>query len=259
MCTPLVLDLIQTDLRVLVLSRHVGQNHLIAYLQTIQNLNRIHRAPAQLYGNARSSLAIRIQLEQANGTVRLAENGPADIDHVAQPLDLDGAVHTQIGHGAARQRPVQLAIHSARSVDHVWIYSDYVARNNSVPCIYGRFLAQKDILGLGLGDLQLGLQRRLRDFRDHRTGRHARSNLKRQLLNHAFGAGANGEVVELLLLAFPGGPQLVDLDLLRLQLSVDGVFHDVQLLLLGLKLIRGLFPVGLGEFDVQLGLKLELK
>src|SRR5581483_1987531 len=253
------LDLIQTNFRVLILGRHIGQNHLIPYLKTIQDLDRIDRAPAQLHSDAGGSSAVRIQLEQTDGAVWLAENRASDIDHIAQPFDFNGSIDTEIWHRPARQRPVQLAIHSACSVDHVWIYSDYVGRDDSVPCIYGRFLPQKDILGLRFGDLQLGLQRRLGDLGHHSAGRHARSHLQRQFLDHALGAGPNGEIVELLLFAFPGRPQFIDLDFLGFQLGVNRVLHDVQLLLLGLELIGGLLPVGLRKFHVEFGLKLKFE
>ena len=42
-------------------------------------------------------------------------------------------------------------------------------------------------------------------------------------------------------------------------MGVDGILHDVELFLLGLKVVGGLFPIGRGEFYVQLGLQLVLE
>ena len=49
---------------------------------------------------------VRRQLEQADGAVGLAMHGPADVEHVFQVFELDGAVDAEVGSRAQRQRVV---------------------------------------------------------------------------------------------------------------------------------------------------------
>src|SRR5258705_3695189 len=84
--------LIEADALVTVPTRHVRQNHGVAFLQSFQNLNRIHRRPTHLHSYAGGILPIRTQLKQADSAALLPNGGTADIQDVVEPLQVDGAV-----------------------------------------------------------------------------------------------------------------------------------------------------------------------
>ena len=134
------------------------------------------------------------------------------------------------------------------------------ARDDSVARVDLRLLAEQDVLGLRLGDLQARHQLPgLRDFRQHVAGLHALAHLQRHLLHAAADAGANGELVHLFLFQLVGGAQLFDLNLLRLDLRLHGFLQDVELLLFHLEAGVGLFPLGHRQAHVDLGFELGLE
>jgi len=70
--------------------------------QARQDLHRIDRAPSELHLRARRSAAVRIHFEETDNALLLAESGPADIEHLVEPLELDRAVDAEVRHGAFR-------------------------------------------------------------------------------------------------------------------------------------------------------------
>src|SRR5579863_8968366 len=63
--------LVKSNSRILVLRRHVRQNHLIAHLQSVHHFDRGHGAAAEFHGDPRRALAVFVQLEQAHLRVLL--------------------------------------------------------------------------------------------------------------------------------------------------------------------------------------------
>src|SRR4051812_33799788 len=89
--------------------RHVGQNDLVAGLESFEDLDGVHRGASELHlGGER--LAARLHLEDRDGAVLLAERRASDEDDVVELLELDGAVDAQVRTRSRRQ----VAVH-----DHV--------------------------------------------------------------------------------------------------------------------------------------------
>src|SRR5262249_49403796 len=141
----------------LIVGRHVGQHHLVANPESGQYFDGVYRALSELHLRA-LGVAVLGDLEEADDALLLAESWTANIDHVVQPLELDGPVHAQIRPRALRQRAVHRDIDRDSAVLHRWIDADHVAVNDAVACVDLRLLADRDVLGLRLSDLQLGLQ-----------------------------------------------------------------------------------------------------
>src|SRR5688500_15939644 len=84
---------------------HVGQNDLIAGLQALDDLNRVHRGAAKLdLGGV--GLTVGRDLENRHGAVFLAESRTPNINDVVEALELNLPVNAQVGARAGRQRPV---------------------------------------------------------------------------------------------------------------------------------------------------------
>src|ERR1700686_3598435 len=63
---------IQTDAVEGILRRHIRQNYLIAHLQPVDYLDRVHRTPPQRHRHSLRFFGVGIQLEQRNLRSRLA-------------------------------------------------------------------------------------------------------------------------------------------------------------------------------------------
>src|SRR5262245_9757852 len=59
----------------LIPRRHVRQHHLVALAQAVQHLDRVDRALAELHLDARRLAGRRIELEEADRALLLAERG----------------------------------------------------------------------------------------------------------------------------------------------------------------------------------------
>src|SRR5260370_24610791 len=92
--------LLKLDAICFVPARHVRQNHSVAFVKAIENLNRIHRFTSYLNGHAHSVPAVRVELKQTDRAVFLSECGAPHIEDVVQPFQVDGSVHTQIRTGS---------------------------------------------------------------------------------------------------------------------------------------------------------------
>src|SRR6185437_7548162 len=114
---------------------HVGEDHFVPWLQTGENLHRIHRALPQLHRYAGRSLAVRIKLEHAYRAVFLPESGAADVLDIVQAIEIDGAIHAQIWTRTRRQLPGELHVHRHRAVDNCWINAFHRPVNHSIVSI----------------------------------------------------------------------------------------------------------------------------
>src|SRR5678816_2886253 len=74
--------LVQLYSIVAIVSRHVGQNHLVADLQAILHFNGIHRTAAQSDFYLARVLAVGLHLEQLHRAVLLPEDRTLHEDHV---------------------------------------------------------------------------------------------------------------------------------------------------------------------------------
>src|SRR4051794_35920896 len=75
-------DLVQSNSIVGVLRGHIRQNHRFSNLQSLRNLDKIHRATAQLHLHALRFLAIRIHLKEGHHAVRLTEHRACDKHYI---------------------------------------------------------------------------------------------------------------------------------------------------------------------------------
>src|SRR6266478_807215 len=98
---------IQSNSIVRVPCTSIREDDLISGLKTVQDLNGVHGALAELYRSARRFGGAVDELEHADGVVLLSECRPAYVDNVIQMFELDGSVNAEIGPGAFRQRLVK--------------------------------------------------------------------------------------------------------------------------------------------------------
>ena len=82
---------------VLIPCGHIGQDHPVADVQPAAHLDGVHRRAAERDLHAIGVFAIRLDLEQADLGVRLAEYRPAHEHHIVELFQLYGSVHAQIG------------------------------------------------------------------------------------------------------------------------------------------------------------------
>src|SRR5947199_1241427 len=192
--------LVQSDLLEAILRRGVRQDHLVAGLQSLDDLDGVDRHAADLDGSPGRGLAILVELEQLDLAVRRPEARAADEEHVLQPLDLDRAVHREVRTGALRQLAVEGDVDDHRAVLHRRRDAHDVAADQAVAGVDRGPQAELDVLGLHLGDVQLGLELLgPGDARQHRAGGHLLAHLHRQLLEHAGDAGPHLERIHLVL------------------------------------------------------------
>src|SRR5207244_846545 len=121
-------------------------------------------------------------LEHPDGAVRLAIGGPPDVYDIAQPFQIDSAVHTQIRPDTLGILALQLDIDFYCSIDGRRVNSDDTSWNNSIACVDGCDLADGHVFDLSLCDLQFGLQSaRFRDFSQDCAGSNVLAGLYRNL------------------------------------------------------------------------------
>src|SRR5207237_1108757 len=67
-------------------SRHVREDHLVAFLKTFQNLDRAHGSAAEFDADPRGIAAAINELEDAYGAFCLALHRTGHVEHILQPL-----------------------------------------------------------------------------------------------------------------------------------------------------------------------------
>src|SRR5215510_741777 len=171
---------------------HVGQDDLVPDLQPGLHLNGIDRALAQRDLHARRVAVDAGQPEQAYGALFLTERRAPHIKDVFQSFQLNRPVDAEIGHRPARERFGQRDVHGHRSVGSRRIFPADFAGDDPVPRIDLRALADLDVLGLRLSDLQLGFQLpRIGDACEIDAWPDALTDFDRDLLQHASETGGH--------------------------------------------------------------------
>ena len=128
-------------------------------LQALDDLDRVHRALAELHLARRASSPPSVQLEEADRALLLPERRPSDVQHVVQPFELDRAVHAQIGPRAlAAARPSSATSTVIVPFCTAGSIRDHLSGDDAVARVDGGGLADLDVLGLRLGDLELRLE-----------------------------------------------------------------------------------------------------
>ena len=131
---------------------------MVAGVQSVPDLDGRHRRPAEHDGLPDCEVAAGVELEQADGRVGLSEGRASDIEHVVEALDLDRPVDAEVGPGARGQRTVERDFDVNGAVLHRRINAGDAARYDTIAGIDGDDLSGRDVLGLGLGDLEDGLE-----------------------------------------------------------------------------------------------------
>src|ERR1043166_1100022 len=158
--------------------RHVREDNLIAYGQSLDNLDGADGTAAQFYGDSDCAFAAVDELENADGAFRLPLNRPADIEHVVQSLEFDGAIDAQVWPSALGQRSFEPNVHRDSAVLHRRINPDDLAGDDSVAGINRSDLADENIFGLGLSNLNFSLEPgRLNDLCQGRARSHSLTDL----------------------------------------------------------------------------------
>jgi hypothetical protein len=94
----------------LIPGRHVGEHDLIALRQAAKDLNRVHRAAAQLDLRA-GRFAGGVELEEAHRALFLAERRAPHKQDVIQALEFNRAVDAEVGPRTARQLALERDVH----------------------------------------------------------------------------------------------------------------------------------------------------
>ena len=152
----------------------------------------------------------------------LAEGGPAHIDHVVQVLELDDAVDRQVRAGAPGKVDRKGDVDLDCAVLHRRVDARHLAVDDAIPGVDLRALADLDVLGLGFGDLHLGLQMGgIGHPGQVGAGGDLGADFDRDDLQDTAHSGFNVEGVGLGLLELGVGAQPVDLGLLDGELRRD--------------------------------------
>ena len=192
-----------------------------------------HRRLAQLHVGAHGLVAAVDELEQPHRRIRLAERRPPDVEHVLEPLELDGALDRQIRPRALRQRPVEGDVDLDRARHRRRIDARHLADDDAVARVDGGLLPELHVLGLRLGHAQLRLELvGLRHLGDHGTDGDRLPRLQRQILQHARDAGAHVQRLDLLVAELGDRAQPLELLPLRLHLRRDALGERAEPLLL---------------------------
>src|SRR5262249_21165836 len=97
-------------------ARHIGENHLIAGLETVEDFGGADGITAQRNRYANRRFSILNEFEQIDLAVRLCLDRPADVHHVFQSFELYGSSHAQVWSRAFGQRLIERHIHCHRAV-----------------------------------------------------------------------------------------------------------------------------------------------
>lgn len=113
--------------------RHVGEDDLVAYLQTLDDLDGAHGDSAKPDGHANGRPAAFDQLEEADGAVGLRLYRAPDVKHIMEAGQFDGAIHAEIRAGALGQLAFEFNVHRHGSVHDGRVHAHDPARNDPIP------------------------------------------------------------------------------------------------------------------------------
>src|SRR4030095_13390983 len=105
---------------------------LVALRKSAKHLNRVHRTAAQLHLRAGRFASRRIELEESDGALLLAERRPSDKQDVIQTLEFNRAVDAEVGPRAARQLALELDVHGDRAVLRGGVDTNHFAGDDAV-------------------------------------------------------------------------------------------------------------------------------
>src|ERR1700729_720121 len=114
-------------------------------MKPLQNLDRIYRCAANLDRNAHRPFTVRIQFEESNGALLVAERRPAYVNHIFQSFQVDRAVDAQVFPRTIRYIANQLYVDSDGSIYHGRIDPRDYAVGQAVVGVDGGRLPQLDI------------------------------------------------------------------------------------------------------------------
>src|SRR5262245_43204417 len=180
--------------------RSVGDDHLVAGLQTAADFNLRHGGLPQLHGHGRSVDVVRLHPEEFDLAVFLAERRSLHLEDVRQPEQLDGAVNAKAGNRVFRQCAYELDCDFDRALYRRRIFAGDDSRNFYAAQVNHRLLSLLNVPGLRLGDLDLGLEpRRVGDARERLADGHRLSDLDQQFLQDSIKACLDVQIGSLLL------------------------------------------------------------
>jgi len=230
---PSGLGLVETNLVRCVVPGHIRKDDAIPLMKSTENLYLGHRSLTDLHLDPSGGLAVGVNAEEADGAVRVAECRAPHMEHVVELLDVDRAVDAEIGNRAGRERPIEGYVNGARSVQYGGINAGNVAGNDAVVGVDFGGLAELDVVGLGFGDLQGGLEL----IGDDDLGDGGAGG---DMLTDGDGSGERGQHTGdagrdlksgfLILIEGELIPGLVDFGLLGGELNLDGVLLHLKLL-----------------------------
>src|SRR5580704_4467050 len=111
-------ELIQPDSVILVPTRHVGEDHLVAIVEPAQNRYRVHGTATQCYLHPRRRLSVPFQLEHANRALLLAVGRASGEEHARDSLQVNRAVHAQVRHRTRGRVAIQGYVNGTSTVLH---------------------------------------------------------------------------------------------------------------------------------------------
>src|SRR5207248_9354828 len=114
----------------------------------------VYRATSELYLDTICILGVRLKLEHSHSALFLAKSGSTHIQHVGKPLKVDSAIDAEIGTHAG-SRAFELHVYGDGAILHRWINAHHLAVDNPVVRVDLSGKTDRDVLGLGLGNLEL--------------------------------------------------------------------------------------------------------
>src|SRR3954451_9398408 len=176
-------------------------------MQTVDDLDRVHRGSPKPYWNSVRFLPVSIEAEQRNRAVRLPENRTANVHDLLQSFQLDRSINAQVRSCSGWQGSFKAHVHGHGPVLRGRVYTGYSTRYRSVTRIDLSNLSREDILRLSLGNLQLSFQLGwLRDLREDSACNDLLTLFDRccgngpELLQNAMNSRPNVQLIDLLLL-----------------------------------------------------------
>jgi hypothetical protein len=196
--------------------------------------------------------AVGLEHEQAHGGLARAIRRPSHVQHVRQPLDLDGGIHGQVRPRAARQVGVERDVHRHGAVLRSGIHARDVALHDAVACVHFGQQAECQVARLGFGHAHHRLQALFTgDSRQLLARVHPLPGLEREGLEHALLPGAHGHRGDTLLLEARDRAQALDFGLPQHELRPERLGEQRQALLLALVPLTRLVEVVASAIDVH--------
>src|SRR5436190_1055610 len=218
---------------------HVGDDHAVPDREPLEHFYRIHGSPSEFHVDAIGFLSIFGNPEEPDRALGRSVGRAADGHHVRETLDLDRAVHADVGTGALGQLAVDRHFHHDRTLLRAWVEAHDVPFYDTVARVDRCLLPDGAILGLRLGDAQHGLEStRLRHTRELHPGVHPLAQLelrpRAEVEQHAVLTGHDVHRAHAILLLAGDVREAHHLLLRETQLLLRRLVHLLELRLLDL-------------------------